>query len=61
MNNKVLNHNSSDQVIQLMTAFAKTRTFVWVQIKVIRQTKRAHPWKLDEASTILKLIAIASA
>ena len=52
MNNKVLNHNSSDQVILSMTAFAKTRTFVWVQIKVIRQTKCAHPWKLDEASTI---------
>ena len=42
LNYLVLSHNASDELSQLLTESVKTRTFVWVQSKVSKQTKHVH-------------------
>ena len=48
LNNKLLSLNASDQPSQLLTALVKTRTFVWVQSKISKQTKHVHLRKLEK-------------
>lgn len=56
LKNKELNHKASDQ---LLTTLVKTRTFMWVQSKVSKQTKHVHLRNLEKALTIRKLITTA--
>lgn len=45
--------------ILLFDCLTKTRTLVWVQGKVSRQTKHFHWWMSDKTVTIRRLITVA--